>query len=59
MDNKVNWLSELYEGYLANSDGLAWDGRPCPTWGELNDKVRSHWCATVITARALAADGRL
>lgn len=66
---KTNWMEcdgrtvasarELYEGYLANSDGLAWDGKPCPTWDALNDKVKSHWCAAVIKARALAAAGIL
>lgn len=49
----------LYEGYIANSGGLAWDGRPCPTWDGLNDAVRSHWCAVVLIARGLAAAGLL
>jgi hypothetical protein len=36
-----------YQAYIANSNGLAWDGRPCPTWEDLNHAVRSHWCAAV------------
>ena len=42
-----------YEAYLANSDGLAWNGLPCPTWDALNDAVRSHWCAVATEAAAL------
>ncbi len=37
-----------YEAYIANSGGLAWDGRPCPKWADLNNAVRSHWCAAVL-----------
>lgn len=61
--DKVDWTKcdvtttaaarELYEAYIANSDGKAWDGRPCPTWDGLNDAVRSHWCAVVVAARGL------
>lgn len=48
---------QLYEAYIRNCDGLAWDGRPCPTWDDLLEKgtsVPSHWCAAVIESRALA-----
>ena len=57
---KVDWRTcsdavlrraeRFYMAYLANSDGLAWDGRPCPTWEQLNDAVRSHWCAVALFA---------
>lgn len=46
----VVFAQVLYEAYIANSDGLAWDGRQCPEWGNLNDAVRSHWCAVVLCA---------
>lgn len=45
-----------YEAYIANSGGLAWDGRPCPTWDKLladRSPVCSHWCAAVIAWEAL------
>lgn len=38
----------LYETYIANSEGKAWDGRPCPPWTMLGQAVRSHWCAVAI-----------
>jgi hypothetical protein len=57
---KVDWRTcatetlgharEFYAAYLANSDGLAWNGAPCPTWDALNDAVRSHWCAVALHA---------
>lgn len=66
---KIDWKSctqqtvycarKFYESYLDNSGGLAWDGRPCPTWDELNDAVKSHWCAVVHLARKFAAIGEL
>lgn len=40
----------LYEAYLVNSGGLAWDGKACPLWPALNDAVRSHWCAAAREA---------
>ena len=62
---KVDWklcsptvvgVAEMfYNAYIANSDGLAWDGRACPTWEGLNDAVRSHWCAVVICSVTLEA----
>lgn len=36
---------ELYEVYIANSDGLNYQGLPCPTWDDLPEEVRAHWCA--------------
>jgi hypothetical protein len=49
-----DWTKEVariaYEAYIANSNGLAWDGRPCPKWEDLNNAVRSHWCAAVLGA---------
>lgn len=44
----------LYERYIKNSGGLAWDGRPCPRWEELGLPVQSHWCAVVLEARLMA-----
>lgn len=40
----------MYEAYIENSGGLSWDGKPCPTWDALGDKVRSHWCAAATLA---------
>ncbi len=40
----------LYEAYITNSHGLAWNGLPCPPWDKLGDSVRSHWAATAIAA---------
>lgn len=40
-----------YLSYTSNSGGLAWDGRPCPTWDQLlaqGSPVVSHWCAAAI-----------
>jgi hypothetical protein len=50
-DDVVAAARRFYEAYLANSDGLAWNGLPCPTWEQLNDAVRSHWCAVALQAR--------
>lgn len=65
MDGKIDWTEQsqatvssarvLYEAYLHNSGGLTWNGLPCPTWEQLNDPVRSHWCAVVLKARDLSA----
>lgn len=44
---------ELYEAYIADSSGLSWDGKPCPTWENLTDAVRQHWGAAAERSRAL------
>lgn len=41
----------LYLAYVANSNGLAWDGRPCPAWKDLGTAVQSHWCAAALKAK--------
>lgn len=43
----------MYEAYLANSDGLNYEGKPCPKWEELTPAVRSHWCAAALEASVL------
>lgn len=40
-----------YERYMHSCGGLSWDGKPCPTWPELNEAVRGHWAAAVDHAR--------
>jgi hypothetical protein len=50
----------LYAAYLVSCGGLAWDGRPCPTWDGLNAAVRAHWTAAAqkaIDLLALASAG--
>lgn len=43
----------LYDSYVKNSRGLAWDGRKCPAWDALGDAVRSHWCAVALSVGSL------
>lgn len=45
----------LYRAYIKNSDGKAWDGRPCPEWDGLGRPVRSHWCAAATAALVAVA----
>lgn len=69
MEKKIDWKEcpedvvasarAFYERYIRNSDGLNFAGQQCPPWDDLGDKVKSHWCATVLTARQRAADGVL
>ena len=49
----------LYERYICNSDGLNYQGNPCPPWPELTPKVQSHWCASADEAISMAAAGEL
>lgn len=44
----------FYEAYIANSDGLNYQGLPCPKWEDLPAAIRGHWCAV-----AVASDRRL
>lgn len=43
---------DLYRAYIANSNGLTWDGRPCPDWANLGMLVQSHWAAAALEAMA-------
>lgn len=39
---------KLYTAY-GNSAGMkAWDGKPMPTWDQLNSAVRTHWTITAL-----------
>lgn len=40
----------LYEVYIANSDGLNFQGLPCPDWEALPTAIRSHWAAVALAA---------
>lgn len=40
----------FYEAYTANSDNLNFQGKQCPTWGELPEAIRDHWCAVAIAS---------
>lgn len=35
----------LYRAYLESSGGLNYEGKPCPTWGELPEAIQKHWRA--------------
>lgn len=47
----VTEANAFYAAYIANSNGKAWDGRPCPEWKDLGNAVQSHWCAVAIKAK--------
>lgn len=32
-----------YAAYCLAVDNKTWDGRPCPTWEALTDKIRDAW----------------
>ena len=32
-----------YDAYCAAVDGKTWDGRPCPAWADLTEKIRNAW----------------
>lgn len=34
-----------YAAYCVAVESKTWDGRPCPTWDELTQKIRNAWCA--------------
>lgn len=34
---------DLYAVYCASSNGLNYQGMPCPEWAALTDAVRGHW----------------
>lgn len=39
----------LYENYIANSDGLNFQGNACPTWEDLPAAIRGHWCRVALS----------
>lgn len=39
---------QLYQVYITNSNGLNYEGKPCPPWTMLSPSVRSHWCAVAL-----------
>jgi hypothetical protein len=40
----------LYNAYLRSSDGLNYEGKPCPVWEELPPPTQSHWRAAARKA---------
>lgn len=39
---------DLYAIYCAFSGGLSWDGRPCPVWAKLGEKVQLNWYGVAL-----------
>lgn len=39
---------DFYSVYMASCEGLSWDGKQCPRWEALNDKVRGHWYTVAL-----------
>jgi hypothetical protein len=39
---------DLYAIYCAFSGGLSWDGRPCPVWSKLGEKVQLNWYGVAL-----------
>lgn len=39
---------QLYQAYITNSNGLNYEGKPCPPWQQLTPAVRSRWCAVAL-----------
>lgn len=44
-----------YEAYCKAVENKTWDGRPCPRWDNLPEKIRRAWCA----AGGAAADAHV
>lgn len=44
-----------YEGYCNAVGGKTWDGKDCPTWEALTDKIRGGWIAGAKASSALSA----
>jgi hypothetical protein len=40
-----------YEAYVADADGLNYQGLPCPEWDKLTPAIRQHW---VVAVRVVA-----
>lgn len=43
MKTRTEYGQVNYAAYVAAVGGKTWDGRPCPTWDELTDKIRAGW----------------
>ncbi len=39
---------DLYAVYCAFGEGKSWDGRPCPRWDKLGDKVQRNWYGVAL-----------
>lgn len=37
-----------YTAYVQAVGGKTWDGKDCPTWDALTEKIRGAWCAGAI-----------
>lgn len=47
---------ELYNTYVQHAGGVNYEGKPCPTWENLNDAVRSHWECVASTVRPISIE---
>lgn len=46
---------QAYEAYAANASNLNYLGRPMPRWDDLDETIKSNWCAAVLTNSYIAA----
>lgn len=44
---------DLYATYCASSNGLNYQGLPCPAWDALTEAVRGHWCTVALRSLEL------
>lgn len=44
---------KFYMAYCANSDNLNFRGEQCPSWQDLPQAIRDHWCAVAHMALEL------
>jgi hypothetical protein len=47
----------LYQTYCANSGWKNYEGKPCPSWSDLGNPVRSHWCAVALAVLDASLSG--
>jgi hypothetical protein len=47
---------DLYAVYCASSNGLNYQGLPCPAWDALNDAVRGHWYTVALRTEQIHSD---
>jgi hypothetical protein len=48
IDSVLRRARDLYATYCASSNGLNYQGLPCPAWDALTEAVRGHWYTVAL-----------
>lgn len=48
--DEIDMARLMYHAYAKEAGGVAFDGKPLPSWDELGENRQDCWCAAALAA---------